>query len=287
MGRGIYWRVVRVVLFTYYDTSQAGGSRDPSRTPAKGFTTPCVRQPLSTVCRPDGGARGAHPMTVTAVGADSGAGDATDHDGLMDETPSAPPARPSRSIPAHPGGRRTGSTAVGPPRASQPAPPADSAHLNVDPGALALASLAAAAAFLVTSRPWDLLSSGVGITLLVISLANHRAWTGVMTVRGLLQRLTFTGTAALALCIAIAWPVRLQMGDTSVWILMSRLGIEYFDWVVPDDEWTAVTTEFLAFLWIALTVVLFVLEPRLSWLLELRVPSRRQIGRRLRRGLWP
>ena len=104
--------------------------------------------------------------------------------------------------------------------------------------------------------------------------------------RGLLQRLTFTGTAALALCIAIAWPVRLQMGDTSVWILMSRLGIEYFDWVVPDDEWTAVTTEFLAFLWIALTVVLFVLEPRLSWLLELRVPSGRQIGRRLRRGLW-
>lgn len=193
------------------------------------------------------------------------------------------PASPDRQGPAVINGRRTGSTAVGPLRAPQSAPAADSAHLSIDPGGLALASLAAAAAFLATSRPWDSLSSGVGISLLVISLANHRAWTGVMTVRGLLQRLTFAGTAALALCIAIAWPVRLQMDETSVWILMSRLGIEYFDWVVPADQWTGVTTEFLAFLWPIITAVLFVIEPRLSWLLERRAPSWRRILRQLRR----
>lgn len=223
-------------------------------------------------------------QAVTMVGANSGAGDATDHDGLMDENAPAPSIPPTRSGPTDPGRRRTGSTAAGPLRSPQPASPADPAHLNVDPAALALASLAAAAAFLATSRPWDSLSSGVGISLLVISLANHRAWTGTMTVRGLLQRLTFAGTAALATCIAIAWPVQLQMDSNDVWLLMRRLDIEYGIESAIVDDWAAATTEFLAFLWPVITAALFISEPRLSWFLELPTPSWRRTWRKLRCG---
>lgn len=218
-----------------------------------------------------------HAEAIALVGAHSGTRHVAHQVGFTNENASVPPARPDGSGPAGPGLRRTGATAVTPLRAPQSADPA---QLNIDPGGLALASLAAAAAFLATSRPWDSLSSGVGVCLLVISLANHRAWTGTMTVHGLLQRLTFAGTAVLPTCIAIAWPVQLQMDSADVWLLMADLDTRYSTAFAGVTEWAPATTEFLAFLWPVIAATLLQREPRLFWLLEVHIPSRQRIRRR-------
>lgn len=221
-----------------------------------------------------------HAEAIALVGAHSGTRHVAHQAGFMNENASVPPARPDGSGPAGPGLRRTGSTAVTPLRAPQSAPSADSAHLNIDPGGPALASLAAAAVFLATSRSWDSLSSGVGVCLLVISLANHRAWTGTMTVHGLLQRLTFAGTAVLPTCIAIAWPVQLQTDSADVWLLMADLDIRYSTDFAGVTGWASATTEFLAFPWPVIAATLLLREPRLFWLLEVHIPSRQWIRRR-------
>jgi hypothetical protein len=75
---------------------------------------------------------------------------------------------------------------------------------HVDPGALALAVVVAASAFIVGSGTWNLLATLVGLFLLIVLLAYWRPAPPVSTIRGFAVKLGFGAGAALAICLALA-----------------------------------------------------------------------------------
>ncbi|MGU3501529.1 hypothetical protein [Mycobacterium sp. C31M] len=132
---------------------------------------------------------------------------------------------------------------------------------RVDPGALALATVAGAVAFIFGDGDWDILAIVIGTMLLLILLAHHHPAPTVRTPRALLLRGAFGATTGLALCIAIAPAI--QYG-----IIRPYFHIEYDDGWTPD-AWH--TTVVIGALWPIIALLLAVFEPRIArWLDRVR-----------------
>ena len=139
-------------------------------------------------------------------------------------------------------------------------PPATFEQPRVDPGALALATVAGAVAFIFGPGEWDLLAVVIGLMLLLILLAHHRAAPLAHTPRAVLLRGAFGATTGLAFCIAVA-PVIQHL------IIRPYFHHEDFDGYenFSLDAWH--TTVVLSVLWFVTAAVLAVFEPRLArWL---------------------
>jgi hypothetical protein len=126
-----------------------------------------------------------------------------------------------------------------------------------DPGALALATVAGAVAFIFGGGDWDALAVLIGLMLLLILLAHHHAAPPVRTPRSLLLRGAFGATAGLAFCIAVAPAIQFGIIDP------------YFH--MEDDEGFSPdayhTTLVMAALWVVVALLLAVCEPRIArWL---------------------
>lgn len=133
----------------------------------------------------------------------------------------------------------------------------DGNRARVDPGALALATVAGAVAFIFGGGDWDVLAVVIGVMLLLILLAHHHAAPAVRTPRALLLRGAFGATTGLALCIAVAPAI--QFG-------IFRPFFHHED----DDGWSRDawhTTLTIAALWLVVAALLTVFEPRIArWL---------------------
>ncbi|BBY15964.1 hypothetical protein [Mycolicibacterium litorale] len=135
--------------------------------------------------------------------------------------------------------------------------PAYEQQPRVDPGALALATVAGAVAFIFGGGDWDLLAVVIGLMLLLILLAHHRPAPPTHTPRALLLRGAFGATTGLAFCIAVAPAI--QFGIVG----------PYFHSEDPEgysmDAWN--TTVVMALLWFVVATLLAVFEPRVTrWL---------------------
>lgn len=75
---------------------------------------------------------------------------------------------------------------------------------RVDPGALALATVGGAVAFIFAGEDWDILAVVIGLMLLLILLAHHHAAPTDATPRSYLLRGAFGATTGLAFSIAVA-----------------------------------------------------------------------------------
>lgn len=137
---------------------------------------------------------------------------------------------------------------------------------RVDPGALALATVAGAIAFIFGDGDWDVLACVVGVLLLIILLAHHRAAPVVRSPRAYLLRGAFGATVGLALCIAIA-PV-IQFG------IIEPYYPQYDDEGYRDSG-AYVTTEVIGVLWPIVLLILAALEPKIARWLD-RAPRRRR-----------
>lgn len=128
---------------------------------------------------------------------------------------------------------------------------------RVDPGALALATVAGAVAFIFGGGDWDVLAVVIGLMLLLILLAHHHAAPTTRTPRAWLLRGAFGATTGLAFCIAVAPAIQFGV-------------IGPFFHVEDDDGWSPDaynTTIVLAALWVVVAVLLAVGEPRIArWL---------------------
>lgn len=128
---------------------------------------------------------------------------------------------------------------------------------RVDPGALALATVAGAVAFIFGGGDWDVLAVVIGLMLLMILLAHHHAAPARRTPRAFFLRAAFGATTGLAFCIAVAPAI--QFGIVAPYFHTEDE--EGFS----DDAWN--TTLLMAALWIVVAVLLAVLEPRIArWL---------------------
>lgn len=128
---------------------------------------------------------------------------------------------------------------------------------RVDPGAMALATVAGAVAFILGPGEWDVIALIIGLMLLLILVAHHRPAPTERTPRALLLRGAFGATTGLALCIAIAPMIQFLIVEP------------YFhneDWEGYSlDAWS--TTVVLTPLWFLFTILIAVFEPRLArWL---------------------
>lgn len=140
---------------------------------------------------------------------------------------------------------------------ADPQLPTDFEKPRVDPGALALATVAGAVAFILGPGEWDLLAVVIGLMLVFILLAHHRAAPTVRTPRAVLLRAAFGATTGLAMCIALAPAVQ--------HLIVSRYFHVEFDDGSSDDAWH--TTVAMAVLWFAVAALLATLEPRIArWL---------------------
>ncbi|GAA2565902.1 hypothetical protein [Mycolicibacterium diernhoferi] len=138
----------------------------------------------------------------------------------------------------------------------EPAPALHVQH-RVDPGALALATVGGAVAFIFAGEDWDVLAVVIGLMLLLILLAHHHPAPTGRTPRAWLLRGAFGATTGLAFSIAVAPAI--QFGVIG----------PYFH--TEDDEgysfdaWN--TTVVLSVVWLAAAVLLAVFEPRIArWL---------------------
>lgn len=128
---------------------------------------------------------------------------------------------------------------------------------RVDPGALALATVAGAVAFIFGGGDWDVLAVVIGLMLLMILLAHHHAAPAVRTPRAFLLRGAFGATTGLAYCIAVAPAI--QFGIVSPFFHVED------DEGYSDDAWH--TTLALAALWFVVATLLAIFEPRIArWL---------------------
>ena len=128
---------------------------------------------------------------------------------------------------------------------------------RVDPGALALATVAGAVAFIFGDGEWDVLAVVVGLMLLLILLAHHQAAPSGRTPRSMLLRGAFGATTGLAFCIAIAPAIQ----HFVVTPFFHRDDEEGFS----IDPWN--TTVTLSVLWFVFTVALACFEPQIArWL---------------------
>jgi hypothetical protein len=129
---------------------------------------------------------------------------------------------------------------------------------RVDPGALALATVAGAIAFIFGGGDWDVLACVVGTLLLIILLAHHRAAPTVRSPRAYLLRGAFGATTGLALCIAVAPAI--QFG------IIEPYFPQYDAEGYPDSgAWE--TTVVISVVWPVVVLALAALEPRIArWL---------------------
>jgi hypothetical protein len=128
---------------------------------------------------------------------------------------------------------------------------------RVDPGALALATVAGAVAFIFGGGDWDVLAVVIGLMLLMILLAHHHAAPATRTPRAFLLRGAFGATTGLAFCIAMAPAI--QFGIVRPFFHTED------DEGFSDDAWN--TTLILAAAWLVVAVLLAVFEPRIArWL---------------------
>lgn len=136
-------------------------------------------------------------------------------------------------------------------------PPAHFEQPRVDPGALALATVAGAVAFILGPGEWDVLAVVIGLMLLLILLAHHVAAPTMHTPRALLLRGAFGATTGLAFCIAVAPAIQ----HLIVTPFFHREDYEGYSL----DAWH--TTIALSVLWFAAATLIAVFEPRLArWL---------------------
>jgi hypothetical protein len=141
----------------------------------------------------------------------------------------------------------------------------DGGRPQVDPGALALAAVAAAATLILAEGDWDLLDSAVGVLLLAIFLAHHRPVSGPTTARSWLLRGVFGATVAIALGIIFAWPIQ----D----FLVGPFLLEFI-WSDESDQIGAVadkTTFLVTFVWFVIAPIIAWCEPRISARLDKRL----------------
>lgn len=134
----------------------------------------------------------------------------------------------------------------------------DDGRPQVDPGAFSLAAIAAAAAVLLSEGDWDVLDSVVGVILIMVFLAHHRATTGPSTVRTLLLRGVFGGTVAIALGIMLASPLQKMLVEQH---------LLNFLWSEEDREAVAAadrTTSIIAYAWLIIAPIVALFEPRIS-----------------------
>jgi hypothetical protein len=128
---------------------------------------------------------------------------------------------------------------------------------RVDPGALALATVAGAVAFIFGGGDWDVLAVVIGLMLLLILLAHHHAAPATGTPRAWLLRGAFGATTGLAFCIAVAPAIQFGIVDP-------------FFHIEDDEGWSPDawhTTLALSALWVVVAVLLAVCEPRIArWL---------------------
>jgi hypothetical protein len=139
---------------------------------------------------------------------------------------------------------------------------------RVDPGALALATVAGAVAFIFGGGDWDALACVVGGMLLIILMAHHRAAPAVHSPRSYFLRAAFGATTGLAFCIAVAPAI--QFG------IVEPYYPEYDeDGYLTGGAYT--TTVVISVLWVFVALLLAVLEPRIARWLDR--PPRRQPSR--------
>jgi len=135
--------------------------------------------------------------------------------------------------------------------------PTEYEHPRVDPGALALATVAGAVAFILGPGEWDTLAVVIGVMLLLILLAHHCAAPSALTPRSLLLRGAFGATTGLALCMAVAPAIQ--------HLIIARWFHHQEEDGFSLDAWH--TTMVLTVLWFVVMVALALLEPRISrWL---------------------
>jgi hypothetical protein len=140
-------------------------------------------------------------------------------------------------------------------------PPTPYEQPRVDPGALALATVAGAVAFIFGPGEWDLLAVVIGLMLLLILLAHHRPAPPTHTPRAMLLRGAFGATTGLAFCIAIA-PV---IQHLIVKPFFHHEDLDGYGETFSLDAWH--TTVVLSLLWFVCAALLAVFEPRLArWL---------------------
>ncbi|MDY6995059.1 MAG: hypothetical protein SW019_00590 [Actinomycetota bacterium] len=135
---------------------------------------------------------------------------------------------------------------------------------RVDPGAMALATVAGAVAFIFADGDWDLLAVIIGLLLLTILLGHHRAAPPGRTPRTFLLRAAFGATTGLALCIAIAPAIE--------HLIVTPFFHDEDEYGVSDDAWN--TTIVISLLWFVVAALLAVLEPRIARWLD-RAPRER------------
>jgi hypothetical protein len=140
-------------------------------------------------------------------------------------------------------------------------------HPRVDPGALALATVAGAVAFIFGPGEWDVLAVVIGLMLMLILSAHHRAAPSSGTPREYLLRGAFGATLGLAFCIAVA-PV-IQHGIVGPFFHVEE------DDGYSLDAWH--TTVVLSILWVTTATLIAVFEPRMAGWLD-------RPGRRARRS---
>ena len=128
---------------------------------------------------------------------------------------------------------------------------------RVDPGALALATVGGAVAFIFAGEDWDVLAIVIGLMLLLILLAHHHPAPTGRTPRAWLLRGAFGATTGLAFSIAVAPAI--QFGIIGPYFHSED------DEGYSFDAWH--TTVALSVVWLAATVLLAVFEPRIArWL---------------------
>lgn len=128
---------------------------------------------------------------------------------------------------------------------------------RVDPGALALATVGGAVAFIYAGDDWDILAVVIGLMLLLILLAHHHAAPTNGSPRSYLLRLAFGATTGLAFSIAVA-PL-IEYG-----IITPFFHTEDDDGF-SMDAWH--TTVALSVVWVVAAASLAVFEPRIArWL---------------------
>ena len=135
---------------------------------------------------------------------------------------------------------------------------------RVDPGALALATVAGAVAFILGPGEWDLLAVVVGLMLLFILLAHHLAAPTERTPRAHPLRAAFGATTGLAFCIAVAPAIQ--------YLIVTPFFHAESDEGFSEDAWH--TTLVLSVLWFVCAGVLATLEPRIARWLDRPRPKR-------------
>jgi hypothetical protein len=131
---------------------------------------------------------------------------------------------------------------------------------RVDPGALVLAALAAASAFILGPGEWGVLSLVIGLALLFVIIGHHEPVPQETTWRNWILRVAFASVVGLALDLCIAWALQ-------EWIMKP-----FF----PGANAAENTTKVLSYLWFGFVLLLAASEQRISTSLDRPLVTSRQ-----------